>query len=149
MEALKEELRVAIRASGLSDQEVVRRLGYAPSYLANLLGTIKGREPAGLRVDTWFSLMQVLDLDAEVVLKRALARVGRDLDPALQRRSRAELLSAEAGRILEELASLVTDDTTLRGSEVREMLHSSLTLTRSVAEAVGRSGEAQGLPEFG
>ncbi len=72
-EALKLALRREMRRRDHRQRDLARHLGYSDSYLANLLGNVKGREPAGLRVDTFLALASLVEARPLNLLAEVLA----------------------------------------------------------------------------
>ncbi len=126
-EAVKAALVTEIRARGISQRQLARQLGYGWSYLANLFGTIKGRDPAHLRLDTMFALLALLDIEPLEFLSRVLGGLpsagaaavadGEGLDPtvlelrrvAVQARSARDLEKVEVQRVLDAALAVVAD----------------------------------------
>ncbi len=141
MEAVKESLRIAIRASGLSDREITRRLGNSPAYLANLLGPVKGRDPAGLRLDTWFALLEVLEIDAQDLLSQALAHQTQETPEPASREQSARLLTASLEHSLEGLAQ---GNHSLPPEDAKALVEASVHLVKTVSATLARSGAGLG-----
>ena len=142
MEAVKEELRLGIEQSGLSTLEVNRRLGNTASYIANLLGNVRGREPSGLRVDTMFSLLDILELEPHAFLNSALARAESGVEDQLAGRNRAAVVREEILRGLGELASLIPSEASLRAEDARALLEDSLAFSRTVTGVLASAAGA-------
>lgn len=132
-EALKLALRREMRRRDLRQRDLARQLGYSDSYLANLLGNVKGREPAGLRVDTFLALARLveaspLDLLAEVLAVPAPEQARASL------RTRAAIL---------DLAAVFDLAEGLPESKVEELARSTMRLVgemmRLLAEREERS----------
>ena len=134
MEAIKEELRLAIRASGLSEREIARQLGYGPAYLANLFGQAKSREPAGLRIDTCLALLEVLGIDARTFFDTTLRRLEQGEGPSSSRAS-LDYTLALLERQLDELAER---GATLPAPEAQGIAKTCLKVVRRVV--VGLAG---------
>jgi hypothetical protein len=140
-EAVKKSLRIAIRTSGLSDREITRRLGNSPAYLANLLGPVKGRDPAGLRLDTCLGLLDILGLNAQDFLSQALADQGQEAsEPASREKNARSVVAA-----LElELGALAQENNSLPRADARALVEAALQLVKTVSAALVGSGARPG-----
>ncbi len=136
-EAVKAALVAEIRVRGLSQRQLARQLGHSGSYLANLFGTIKGRDPANLRLDTLFALTALLGIDPLDLLARVLSDlplgaaagapsadtenpVLRDLKRvALQAEGATEMTKPEVQRVLDAALEVVADWTRVLTREPR------------------------------
>lgn len=126
MDALKEALRREIRGRRIPQRELARRLGYSDSYLANLFGDIRGREPANLRVDTLVALCRLLELDAGAFVTRELARFGpAEGKPAAVSSPLLDFaaLAERAGELPAEQVEGLVQSTLHLVSEVSRLLH--------------------------
>lgn len=136
MEAVKQALRREIRRRGWRQRDLARQLGYSDSYLANLLGNIKGREPAGLRVDTLLALLQLLKLDPleflGAILMLPAAPQGR-----VPRRSQAAIL---------ELAALFERAEGVPEPKVEELTRAAMTMVGVMMSLLVET-ESSGAPQ--
>lgn len=125
--AVKTALLTEIRARGISQRQLARQLGYGWSYLANLFGTIKGRDPAHLRIDTMFALLALLDIEPLEFLARVLGALpttgseagpdGEGLNPAVlelkrvavQAKSARDLEKVEVQQVLDAALEVIAD----------------------------------------
>jgi transcriptional regulator with XRE-family HTH domain len=131
MEAIKLALRREIRHRGLKQRDLARQLGYSDSYLANLLGNIKGRQPAGLRVDTLLALLSQLEIEPLEFLASVLELPAAS-HAAAYPRSRASIL---------ELVGLFQQAQGVPEQKVERLAGSTLKLMR---EIVGLLSESDG-----
>ncbi len=128
-EALKLALRREMRRRDHRQRDLARQLGYSDSYLANLLGNVKGREPAGLRVDTFLALARLLEASPLDLMAEVLAVPAPEQARATQRtrtaildlaavfelaeglpESKIEVLARSTTQLVTEMMSLLAEE---------------------------------------
>lgn len=134
--AIKGALRRAISASGLTEGEVSRRMGYRRTYLSSLFASADaGRAPTKLRVETLLAILHLLKIDPIAFLARALpAHETRAPDSPDADESFVEAVKSGDSRRIAELAA---HPEKVPESELAGVVQAALNLVIELTKVVG------------